>query len=240
MPLSTCATVHLARFDSLTSMKGTDVSSTSGDPVAWMVGGEEIGAGGTPGSQEAFLWLAFGLHAEMSSARAVMEAGRTAVPFFETAGEVWSALLQPFSHRGEVNWLDHESPGQVFSVDEPGRERGPFVVITSVGWTIDAQFDPSRVADFVRGVEMVRESMDSVDGLHSRQVFNFPDFIDDAVTVSIWRDDAAMRAFAYRAGEHKSQMDRFRQLRTADRTSFTRFRVLESQGSWNGSDPLGW
>ena len=87
---------------------------------------------------------------------------------------------------------------------------------------------------------MVRASMVSVDGLHSRQIFNVPRFADDTVTATFWRDDAAVPAFAYRDSEHKSQMDRYRELGTADRTSFTRFRVLESQGSWNGSDPLDW
>ena len=73
--------------------------------------------------------------------------------------------------------------------------------------------------------------MTSVDGLHSKQVFNFPHFADDSVTVTIWRDDAAMRAFAYRAGDHKVQLDRQKSSAIADRTSFTGFRVLEFYGS---------
>ncbi len=81
--------------------------------------------------------------------------------------------------------------------------------------------------------------MVSVDVLHSRQIFNLPRLTDDTVIVTIRRDDGAMRAFACRAGEHKSQIDRYRELGTADRTSYARLRVLESQGSWNGSDPLG-
>ena len=113
-------------------------------------------------------------------------------------------------------------------------------MITFVGWTIDDRCDASRAADFAAGSELVRTSMVSLDGLHSRQIFNFPRFADDTVTVTFWRDDAAMRAFAYRPGEHKSQVDRYRELGTADRTSFTRFRVLDSHGSWDGSDPLDW
>ena len=40
--LSTYATVHLARFDELTSMKGIDVTPTSGDRVGLHTGGCEV------------------------------------------------------------------------------------------------------------------------------------------------------------------------------------------------------
>jgi hypothetical protein len=55
----------------------------------------------------------------------------------------------------------------------------------------------------------------------------------------VWRDDASMSAFAYRAGEHRSQIERYKREQTADRTSFTRFRALRTSGSWNGSCPVG-
>jgi hypothetical protein len=68
-----------------------------------MVGGDDVGAGTRAGSQEALLWIALGLHTEESSAHALMDAGAAAVPCLESAEEVWAGLLQPFSHRGEVN-----------------------------------------------------------------------------------------------------------------------------------------
>ena len=182
------ATLHLARFDDLKTMGNIDVKPTSGEPVAWIVGGDEIAAGTKAGSQEAFSWVALGLHSVEGSARVLVEAGVAAVPCLEDASEVWSAVLQPFSHRGDVNWLDHESPGQAFSIDGQGRNSDPFVVVTSVGWTIDDRFDPSRAADFAAGSEKVRQSMSSTDGLHSRQIFNFPRFADDTVTVTFWRE----------------------------------------------------
>jgi len=234
------ATVHLARFDAPKTMRNIDVTPAAGETAVWMVGGDEIGAGAKAGSQEASLWLALGLHSEEASARALVEAGVAGVPCLAEASEAWSAVLQPFSHRGEVNWLDKTSPGPAFSVGEVSRHQGPFVAITSAGWTVDDDFDPSRPAEFARATELVRSSMTSVDGLHSKQVFNFPHFADNSVTVTIWRVDAAMRAFAYRAGDYKVQLDRQKSSAIADRTSFTRFRVLESHGSWNGSDPLDW
>jgi hypothetical protein len=46
---------------------GIDVTPTAGDPAAWMVGGDEVGAGSKAGSQEATHWLAFGLHTKEAS-----------------------------------------------------------------------------------------------------------------------------------------------------------------------------
>jgi hypothetical protein len=54
---------------------GIDVTPTAGDPAAWMVGGDEVGAGSKAGSQEATHWLAFGLHTKEASARAFVDAG---------------------------------------------------------------------------------------------------------------------------------------------------------------------
>ena len=92
MELCPYATVLLARFDELTSMSGIDVTPTSGDPVAWMVGGDEVGAGSKAGSQEATHWLAFGLHTEEVSARALVDAGVAAVPCLERRGR---GLVRP-------------------------------------------------------------------------------------------------------------------------------------------------
>jgi hypothetical protein len=42
----------------------------------------------------------------------------------------------------------------------------------------------------------------------------------------------------YRPGIHRTQIERHKRDKLADRTSFTRFRVLATRGSWRGSDPL--
>ena len=236
------ATLHLARFDELTTLPPASTSMQPDGPVVWMVGADELasGAGGGAGGQRAFAWVGLGLHRSEASARALLEAGDAAVPCFDGAAERWSAVLQPFNHRGEVNWLDREAPGPVFAPSGDGRTDDPFVAVTSVGWILDEHFDLARVLDFGRGSARVVATLSGVDGLHSGQVFTFPQFEHDTLTVTFWRDAAAMRSFAYRPGEHKDQMDRFRRLQTADRTSFTRLRVLGSRGTWMGSDPLAW
>jgi len=82
--------------------------------------------------------------------------------------------------------------------------------------------------------------MVDIDGLHSQHAFTTAGFVADGFTFTFWRDDSAMRTFAYRPGVHKEQMDRYKKIHNADRTSFTRLRVLDSVGTWNGTDPLAW
>jgi hypothetical protein len=89
------------------------------------------------------------------------------------------------------------------------------------------------------GVNGVRMSMTGVDGLNSQQSFFLPGGIEyDPFTVTFWRDDDAIRAFAFAPGEHRHQLDRYHERRNADRTSFTRCAVIESHGTWRGREPL--
>ena len=69
------------------------------------------------------------------------------------------------------------------------------------------------------------------------QVFTPHTVGDDGFTMSAWRDDVSMLAAAYRAGFHRSQIDRHKAENVFDRSSFTRFRVMESCGLWNGQNP---
>ena len=205
----------------------------------WAVGADDVAANFDFGEQKAFTWIGLGLHDNERSAVELFDAGDDAAPCFVGADERWAGVLQPFNHRGEVNWLNPGEPGPVLSAGPSPAEEESFAVITSAGWTLDDRFDVDKATDFGRGTREVRASLDSVDGLLSHQAFGFPGVIDiDALTVTFWRDDSAMRAFAYRSGIHKTEMDRYRERDTADRTSFTRLRVLRSRGSVNGTNPI--
>lgn len=191
------------------------------------------------GTQQAHSWIALGLHATAESADAVFEADGEATPCFAGATETWSGVLQPYAHHGAVNWLDPADPGLAFELGPKPDDREPFVVITSAGWTLDDRFDVDKALDFGRGVAEVRSHMAGVDGLYFHHGFNFPGLLAvDGPTVTMWRDDAATRAFAYRPGNHKNEMDHYRTNDTADRSSFTRLRVLRSRGSVQGYAPV--
>jgi hypothetical protein len=151
-----------------------------------------------------------------------------------------AAVLAAFRHHGALNHLGE--PGAVFDpLDEPPADESPVAVITSVGWEPGPGFDMQRVLDFAAGVVAVRMSMSDVDGLHAQHSFFFPGVLaDDPITVTMWRSQAAMHRFACAGGSHKHQMERHRAGPPADRTSFTRFRVVRSAGSWHGRAPEAW
>jgi len=95
-----------------------------------------------------------------------------------------------------------------------------------------------RVIEFRRNVDVVNECIGRADGCVANQPFTPHTVGDDGFTMSVWRDDAAMLAATYREGEHRIQMDRHKAVSAFDRSSFTRFRVLNASGQWNGGDPM--
>lgn len=98
----------------------------------------------------------------------------------------------------------------------------------------------NRVREFSAGVMAVRMSMTAVERLHTQQTFFFPGVLTmDPMTVTFWRDDVAIRAFAYGPASHRRQMERDRAEGLSDRTSFTRCRAVRSGGTWCGVDPPG-
>ena len=91
--------------------------------------------------------------------------------------------------------------------------------------------------NFRRNVDCVRAWMRDAEGLMA--AYNFVPHTrgDDGVTMSLWRDDASMANFAYRPGLHLTLVDHYKAEHTADRTSFTRCRIMRTVGQWGGSDP---
>jgi len=61
---------------------------------------------------------------------------------------------------------------------------------------------------------------------------------DDGVTMSLWRDDASMGNFAYRPGLHSRLVERYKAENMADRSSFTRCRIMRTLGQWGGGNPV--
>jgi len=47
-----------------------------------------------------------------------------------------------------------------------------------------------------------------------------------------------MLSASYRAGLHRTYTDGHKISSDFDRSSFTRFRIIDSNGKWNGRDPL--
>ena len=236
MAKAAIASVQLVRFDSLRKA-GPVPHGGGGGTLFCNVAADTRAAGTEPASQQAFTFLILGLHENAGSAQRFL-ADRVA--WLDEAQEVWSGILEPFRHHGAANYLDRATPGHLFeSMMPPDPADGPVVALTTSGWNAGEGLDMNRVRDFGAGVMAVRMSMTAVPGMHTQHSFFFPGVLDaDPVTVTLWRDEASIRAFAYGQGPHRRQLDRLRAENLADRTSFTRFRVLHGAGTWHGRDPL--
>ena len=239
MQTATHASLVLARFAEMRAA-GPVVSHEAEEALFLDAGADYRAAGTDIKSQTAFKFAVFGLHESAESARKAVRDRLKITPWFADASEVWCAVLAPFRHFGEANFLDADHPGPLFGQVQPEPPDGtPIVVITSVGWIPESFSDMDRIRDFGAGVAAVRISMTGVPGLHSQQTFSFPGgLVTDGITVTIWRDFASMRDFAYGPGLHRMQVKRQRAEVFGDRTSFTRYFALQSGGTWHGSDPL--
>ena len=236
MAKAVVASVRLARFDRL---REAGVVPDGGGPgtVFCNVGADTRAAATEPGSQQAFTFLILGLHEDAASAHRVLA---ERVAWLDEAHEVWRGVLEPFRHHGAANYLNREEPGQLFeSMTAADAADGPVVALTTSGWNAGEGLDMNRVREFGAGVLAVRASMTGVPGLRSQQSFFFPRVLEcDPLTITFWRDEASIRAFAYGQGSHRRQLDRHRTEALADRTSFTRFRILSSAGTWYGENQV--
>jgi len=211
----------------------------SGNPagaLSWKIGSSgPVGPNGyrLPGN----VWCAVGLYSELDAAQTALQTKDQFMSFLTDAIESWHALLLPIMHRGECNHLDRTQPGTLFEVDQndPG---GPCMVITTAGFEGGPELKIERVIDFRRNVDMTNEWMAKTDGCLASQVFTPHTVGDDGFTMSIWRDDACMLKAAYHPGIHRSQLDQHKKENAFDRSSFTRFRVMDTCGQWNGRDPV--
>lgn len=228
--------VHLARFGEVRHLPSHSDIAPAGSPSSWLIGADEGRHGSEFASQLASEFIAVGVHADEESARACASAD---VDAFADATEVWSGALQPTKSHGCCNWIGDSNH---FAVDRNvQQDDGVVITLTTAGWELGPGFDVDRALSFAAAVDRVRTWMNDepLDGLLSSQIFSFPGLlVHDGPTFSIWRDDIAMKNFAYRSGAHKTEMDTFRLDETADRTSWTRLRVIESHGTWWGIDPL--
>lgn len=182
------------------------------------------------------VWGGFAVYGSRSDAEAVLADPETWIPSVAGAVEAWHALAVPVSHRGKVNWRGAVEDGTALipAATDPG---GPIVVLTTAGFDSRAPSELPRISDFVANVVRVQRYYDTLEGNLRNDVFNGGYDGRDGVTCSLWKDDASMMEAAYHPGFHRSQLDRYRKETTADRTSFTRARILASRGDWNGADP---
>jgi hypothetical protein len=227
------ATVHWINYHGIRTSEQLSLTAAPAGCVSFKIGPDgPVGPTGT--RLPSNVWCAVALFDDRAAAETALAANDAFLPLAD-AVEHWHALLLPITHRGECNHFERTSPRSLFDpgVDDPG---GPLFVMTTAGYNPPP--DMARVIDFRVHVDKVREWLESASGRVASQVFAPHTLGDDGVTMSLWRSDAAMVDAMYRPGFHRSQVERHKRDNLADRTSFTRFRVLATRGAWGGSDPL--
>ncbi len=232
-------TLTLARFG--TQREAGQLTPHGDDPIFAGIGTDSRAAGTwvAPGtsvpSKTAYKFGAIALHRDKESADSYYDARDKIFTWLADAKEVWSAVLRPIRHVGEVDFLDPVNPGLIYDCPAEAVPPGPLVVITTAGFVREGDWK-ERALDFSNGVTAVRIAMTGMPGLHSQQSFSLEG--RDGFTVTIWKDFASVRDFAYGPGVHKDYHLRQRAGGFADRTSFTRCVVERSEGIWHGSEPF--
>lgn len=239
MSLATHASLVLARFEDRRPVR--EVNPPNQPETLFLDAAADFRAANSNVRElEAFKFAIYGLHTGEAAAQSAIANRMEITPWIADAIETWSAVMVPFRHFGEANFVDPKNPGPQFeTVVSPPDDTSPIVIMTSVGWVNTDSEAMDRIQRFGAGVGAVRTSMTGVHGLHSQQSFSFPGFfVWDGITVTFWKNLAAAMAFAYGPGVHRDQVKHQREIGDGDRTSFTRYRVLWSDGTWHGTNPI--
>jgi hypothetical protein len=141
------------------------------------------------------------------------------------ATERWRLDLRPLAAKGR--WA-RQRP---FGDPVPQQWVGPVAALTR------ARLAPLRAAEFWRSVPAVTADLARRDGLLTTLgIGEAP--LGWQGTISLWRDQAALRDFAYTRPAHLAAIERTARTGWYAEELFARFGVLRSAGTVNGTDPL--
>lgn len=176
-------------------------------------------------------WGGFALYSCREQAEEVFENLHRHLPFLDHAVETWHALVVPYAHRGGVDWRETVQYDSAIRV-APKDPKGPLVVMTTAGYDDPGPNDFDRIKKFNRGIDDVLAHYGGLPGNLRRALHS------GAGTMTLWQDDQAMIAAAYKSGGHKTQMGNHNASPLFDYSSFTRGRVMLSKGTWGGENPM--
>lgn len=184
-----------------------------------------------------YVWGGAAFYDNLRDAERVFANAQRGLLFNQPVSEAWHAIVRPISHRGKTNWFGPACSSENRIVPAQSDPGGPLLVVTSAGYNVplgDMKSDLPRRLDFLVNVDRVRAWYATLPGVLALGQFNPHPIGTDGMTFSLWRDDAAMMAAAYQPGIHRAQLERYRNEKTADRTAFTRARILTCTGTWDG------
>lgn len=109
--------------------------------------------------------------------------------------------------------------------------QGPLVALTR------ARIRPQKLIPFWGHVPSVSRETLQAEGLLAQTGVGELPLIQQG-TVSIWENEASLKAFAYGLPAHQSVMEKSRSRHWYSEELFARFIPTEAEGSWDGQDPL--
>nr|SBO96320.1 Spheroidene monooxygenase [Nonomuraea gerenzanensis] len=179
-------------------------------------------------------WALFALWRDESDLEEFLRVSPIAARWRTEADESWQVRLTPLASRGA--WAGGD-PFDGHTVRHGGGARptageaGPVAVLTR------ASIRARRLVAFYRSVPPVEELLRRQDGcLASIGMGEWP--LARQATFSLWRDSAAVNAFAYRGQAHRRVIDQVRSRGWYAEELFARFAPYASEGTWDGTDPL--
>jgi len=180
-------------------------------------------------------WGGVGFYDSRQAAEAVVQNPRDNLGFVMETTEDWHALACVITHRGAADWSTSSEPHPALQPlgSDPG---GVMAVITSAGYVSVDETQFPRIRDFQERVDDVIEFYGTLEENTARCLFNAVN-AREGMTFSVWSSDKGMMASAYKSGVHADNLKRHMETPMFDRSSFTRLRLLESSGTWDGADP---
>lgn len=172
-------------------------------------------------------YAVLGAWRDMEAASRFLDGHPVMVDYRRHAGESFTLHLAPLLSRG--TW----SGGRPFASVEDPAPGTPLAVITRA--TIRPRYVLgfwSQVGRVSRSLEQHREGL-----LFTKGIGELP-WVEQA-TFSVWRSLAHMQAFAHAAGTpHAEAIARTRKADGFREELYARFRVMGTEGTWNGTDPV--
>jgi len=149
----------------------------------------------------------------------------THLPQLAGAHDVRGLKLIPYMRRGT----------EIFALDvhhtRPMPEE-PVAIITSIGYYASE----SDVMAAGQKASAARESLAQADGLiHELLLIPHPPMATDFFTITVWRNERAAQAWAYRSEAHRQAMEFYKTASEKPRVSFTRCLIGGSFGDWQKS-----
>lgn len=223
--------VYRVQFDSLVNAESTHFGAPEKSKL-WRFGPENVAldSNGLPNYQ-AHSWGGFALYTEYQDAAAHACAPLSGLETSHNIVEIWSALLVPIAHRGEVDWRGQIESETAIRPAEQDLD-GELAVITSAGFNSHEPSQISRIANFTQSSDQIMRDFKACKGNIQSSIFYAMHDGQEGLTFSLWQNDQAMLDAAYSSGNHAAVVKGHLKQPMMDRISITRARVISSYGDW--------